>query len=211
MYYFFKLTSNLLLDALLPPTNEVWGKVIFLHLSVILFTGGGVPGQVPLWDQVHPHDQVHPLGPGTPSPWDQVPPGTRYPLPLGPGTPPGTRYINPPQTRYIPRELCMLGDTGNMRPVRILLECILVSCSWSHTTTSCHIFLALGCCKSPLILRWDLFIHEITARHRWLKVWNTCHLSHLLLLFCFLVHSKRRGNKNYSTSRLLCRARIFLS
>ena len=25
---------------LLPPANEVWGKVIFLHLSVILFTGG---------------------------------------------------------------------------------------------------------------------------------------------------------------------------
>ena len=31
--------------SLLPPANEVW--VIFLHLSVILFTGGGVPGQVP--------------------------------------------------------------------------------------------------------------------------------------------------------------------
>ena len=31
----------------LPPANEVWGKVIFLHLSVILFTGGGVPGKVP--------------------------------------------------------------------------------------------------------------------------------------------------------------------
>ena len=29
---------------LLLPANEVWGKVIFLHLSVILFTGGGVPG-----------------------------------------------------------------------------------------------------------------------------------------------------------------------
>ena len=27
--------------SLLPPANEVWGKVIFLHLSVILFTGGG--------------------------------------------------------------------------------------------------------------------------------------------------------------------------
>ena len=30
----------------LPPANEVWGKVIFLlHLSVILFTGGGVVSQ----------------------------------------------------------------------------------------------------------------------------------------------------------------------
>ena len=27
---------------LLPPANDVWGKVMFLHLSVILFTGGGV-------------------------------------------------------------------------------------------------------------------------------------------------------------------------
>ena len=37
-------------EASLPPTNEVWGKVIFLHLFVILFTRGqpgpgvGVPG-----------------------------------------------------------------------------------------------------------------------------------------------------------------------
>ena len=27
---------------LLPPANEVWGKVMFLHLCVILFTGRGV-------------------------------------------------------------------------------------------------------------------------------------------------------------------------
>ena len=37
--------SELLLCRSLPPANEVWGKVIFLHLSVILFTGGClVPG-----------------------------------------------------------------------------------------------------------------------------------------------------------------------
>ena len=40
---------------LLQPANEVWGKVMFLHLSVILFMGGGQwgrhrPGQTPpLW------------------------------------------------------------------------------------------------------------------------------------------------------------------
>ena len=28
-------------ECLLPPANEVWSNVIFLHLSVILFTGGG--------------------------------------------------------------------------------------------------------------------------------------------------------------------------
>ena len=32
LFYWFK--------AFLPPANEVWGKVIFLHLFVILFTGG---------------------------------------------------------------------------------------------------------------------------------------------------------------------------
>ena len=31
-----------MISPLLPPANEVWGKVIFLHLSVILFTGGVV-------------------------------------------------------------------------------------------------------------------------------------------------------------------------
>ena len=40
---YFSVISDWLL---LPPSNEVWGKVIFLHLFVILFTGGRwlVPG-----------------------------------------------------------------------------------------------------------------------------------------------------------------------
>ena len=60
-----------------------WGKVMFLHVSVILFTGGGLPQGI-----------------------------------LG--------YPPPEQTPPL-REQCMLGDTGNKRAVRILLECILVS------------------------------------------------------------------------------------
>ena len=81
-------------EFLLPPTNEVWGKVIFSEACVKnSVQWGGVPGLVPPWDQVHT-----PLGPGTPPPKE--------------GTP--------------PREQCMLGDTGNKRAVRILLECILV-------------------------------------------------------------------------------------
>ena len=97
---------------LLPPTNEVWGKVIFFHLSLILFTKGGVPGQVPPgrytpWagtppGQVHPW-QVHPQAgtrsegtspqAGTPlagTPPKQVHPPGRYPLA---GTPP--RQVHP--------------------------------------------------------------------------------------------------------------------
>ena len=46
-------TTPLRSPSLLPPSNEVWGKVIFLHLSVILFTWGvGVPapgGLLPGW------------------------------------------------------------------------------------------------------------------------------------------------------------------
>ena len=72
-----------------------WGKVMFLQVCVILFTGG-VP------------DQVHPLGPG-------IPP--RPAAPPGPGTHPRpgaplTRYTPPdqmhppdqvhPRTRYTP-------------------------------------------------------------------------------------------------------------
>ena len=33
----------------LQPANEVWGKVMFLHLSVILFTGGVYPSMQ--WDR----------------------------------------------------------------------------------------------------------------------------------------------------------------
>ena len=56
----------------------------------------------------------------------------RYPL----GISPTPRDQLPPQTRYTlwdqvhPPEQCMLGDTGNKRVVRILLECILVHISF---------------------------------------------------------------------------------
>ena len=68
------------------------------------------------------------LGQGYPPPRPGTPPGARY-TPR-PGTPPGTRYtprdqVHPPPLPP-PRELCMLGNTGNKRAVRILLECILV-------------------------------------------------------------------------------------
>ena len=36
---FFQI-NLFVMKGLLPPANEVWGKVIFLHLSVILFTVG---------------------------------------------------------------------------------------------------------------------------------------------------------------------------
>ena len=73
-----------------------------------------------IWDQAPPRTRNHP-GPGTP--------GTRLPIPLGPGPPgadtsPWHQVPAPsPPSRNPPPAQCMLGDTGNKRAVRILLEC----------------------------------------------------------------------------------------
>ena len=94
---------------------------------------GRYPWQVHPPGGYTPQDQVHPPGPGTPprtryTPWHQVHPlaGT----PQDQVNPPGRytpRTSTPPPGRYtLPRQ-CMMGDTGNKRAVRILLECILVS------------------------------------------------------------------------------------
>ena len=110
--------------VLLPPTNDVSDKVIFLCLSVILFTGGEYLGR-------YTPQQVHPLA-GTPpgryppltgTPWQVHLPGRYTPLagtPPQAGTPPGG-YT--PPGRYTP-SACW--DMVNKRVVRILLECILV-------------------------------------------------------------------------------------
>ena len=106
--------------------NEVVAKVISVHLSVILFMGRGVsasvhagippPGSRHPQEQTsarsrHPREQTPPWSRHTPeqtspgsrhTPWEQTPPGSRHP--------PGSR----------------LWHTVNERPVRILLECILV-------------------------------------------------------------------------------------
>ena len=46
---FFHIHTKLAMMALLPPANEVWGKVICLHLSVILSTGGSGPRGCLVW------------------------------------------------------------------------------------------------------------------------------------------------------------------
>ena len=84
-----------------------WGKVMFLHVSVILFTGGNTWAGPPR--QVHPPGrytpcQVHPVA-GTH--WAGTPP--RQVAPQA-GTPPGRH----PLSRYTPRASiswpqCMLG------------------------------------------------------------------------------------------------------
>ena len=125
-------------DSFLLPANEVWGKVILLHLSVILFTGGSTWAGTP-WDRYTPlagtpPGQVTPLGrytplagtpPGRYIPQAGTPPwaGIHTPPPWA-GTPP--RQVHPLGRYTPPQEQCMLGDTGNKRAVCILLEFILV-------------------------------------------------------------------------------------
>ena len=121
-------------------SHDVGNSVVFtgrkrslrrLCFYTCLSVHGRVSGQVhppgkytPLSGQIHPPGQVHPTSwAGTP-PRQVHPPGRYTPQQVhspgrytpGAGTPP-----------TLPREQCMLGDAGNKRAVRILLECILVN------------------------------------------------------------------------------------
>ena len=104
--------------------NEVVAKVIFLHLSVILFTGGVCLSAC--WDTTPQHQTTpqsrHPLE-QTHTPWTRHhPPGTR---------PPWSRpsWHQTPRSRHPPDQTPLgsrLQHTVYERPVHILLECILV-------------------------------------------------------------------------------------
>ena len=88
-----------------------WGKAIFLHVSVILFTGWG--GGIPACTGPDPPLARRP-------PWQTDPPGRQTPWQGDPlaGIPrsPGKETPSPPALR----------DTVNERVVCILLECNLV-------------------------------------------------------------------------------------
>ena len=136
--------------VLLPHANEVWGKVIFLHLSVILFTGGGVPGQV--HPPAGPTGQVHPPSRYT-TPKRYTPPGRYTPWQVHPPQQVQPRTDTPLASTPPPSNVCW--DTVNKRAVRILLECNLV-----HSKSSCFVFFSFlrkkkhtgSLTMSPLIL-----------------------------------------------------------
>ena len=104
----FSDKENISLCFIFTVRNSSCGKVMFLHLSVILFTGGSVWSDTPR--ARHPPGR-HPLG--RYPPWADPPRQTHPPPwqthPLGSHTP--ARWKRPLQ-----------------RTVRILLECILVCC-----------------------------------------------------------------------------------
>ena len=114
----------ILLKCFLPPTNDVWGKVIFSEVCVKNSVhGGGCLSNC--WDTTPPWDQAGtpPDQAGTP-PGQAAPPGIRQ-TPLGPGRPSWDQADPPP-------EQSMLGDTVNERAVCILMECNLVGFNFRH-------------------------------------------------------------------------------
>ena len=109
---------------LLPPANEVRGKVMSLHLCVILFTIGGGVWLPSIHHKLHDQGGLHPVG--------GLPPGG---LPPG-GLPPGGLYpgVLPPGW-FCFRGVCIHGGQvwqtshGILRDMinrRALLECITV-------------------------------------------------------------------------------------
>ena len=112
--------------------NEVVAGVIFLHLFVILFTGG-------VSASLHAGILPRTRPPPKQTPLEQTTPRGRHPradTPCSRHSP--TRADTPPPEQTSPLEQTpppvesRLWHTVNERPVRILLECILVlfSCSF---------------------------------------------------------------------------------
>ena len=156
-------TVHILLECILVTGhNKFVAKVIFLHLFVILFTGGVCLSAC--WDTIPPG--ADPPGADTPRtrPSQSRPPQSRHPPPLGPDplqqiplgpdspgadTPPGpdpTSSRNPPPEQTppwgadTPPPGSRLQHTVYERPVRILLKCILVCFNfwWTHILLRGH-------------------------------------------------------------------------
>ena len=108
--YFTENRSQCLLiwQNVITGRNEVVAKVMFLQASVILSTGG-------VSASVHVGIPPHPPPQGEDTPWGQTPPKSRH-LPVA----------DTPQEQTPAPLGSRLRHTVNERPVRILLECILV-------------------------------------------------------------------------------------
>ena len=85
---------------------EVWKKVMFLHLSVIMFTGAALLARQTMPGKQTPPRKIEPLKEGRPSPGRQTPQEGRHP-PAGRQRAPSPKWLLP-------------------RSVRTRLECILV-------------------------------------------------------------------------------------
>ena len=109
-------------------------KVTFLHVSVILLTGG-VSGEHPPTKENPPRTKETPPDQGEPPPDQGEPPWDQGEPPLDQGEPPPWDQGKPPPDQADPPTPGRtLQHTVNERPVRILLECILVFQVKSQTT-----------------------------------------------------------------------------
>ena len=145
-----------------------WAKVMFLQASVILSTGGRVSAFA-CWDTTLPLEQTPPGSRHHPPP-EQTPPQAQTPSPE-PDPLPRTRP--PPQNQTPPGS--RRQHTVNERPVRILLECILVSSINTLITV-------------PTNISWGVISHNCLLYY---TVSLLCRLGtfcgvifHRLLLFC---------------------------
>ena len=101
--------------CLITGRNEVVAKVIFLHLFVILFTGGVVVSHKALRQtrpgQTHtPSDQAHTPQTRPLPPRPDPSPQTRH------TTPPRTRHTTTPRTRHIPPDQAHPPGPGTPSP-----------------------------------------------------------------------------------------------
>ena len=143
---FIKADTRLKLFRLITGRNEVVAKVIFLLVSVILFTGGvylsacwDKPGPLPRRRHCHPPPMNHPP----------------------------RKEAHPPEGSTPPRKEATPVNTVNERPVRILLECILVCLEWIKISRENLYFTYRDDFSRTLVFVECQYIHkEPPCRHR---------------------------------------------
>ena len=114
LFQLFHFVRGGMVRVSLPPANEVCKGYVFTPVCQS-FCSQGVSAPVhagihiPPWTRGRHHPRTRGRHPPHPLDRRQTPPGSE---------------ANPPAPP--PHQQCMLGDTGNKRAVRILLECILV-------------------------------------------------------------------------------------
>ena len=138
--------------GLLPAATKLGQGNIFTSVCQEFCPQGGGGGSASVHAGMHPSGTrpdppgTRPPRPGTPGPdtpsgpyqihpgsrHPPDPPWTRHPLPQSrpPHPPPGSRHL---RTRHPPPPGSRLQHTVNERPVRILLECILVPNMFNET------------------------------------------------------------------------------
>ena len=142
-------------EACCHPQTRFVKVMFFTRVCHSVHAGGDLPhcmlGYTPTPSPPDQRPKPPPRTRGRYTPWGRhppgseagVPPGTRgrYPPEQTPPPPPRPEAGTPPWTRgRYPLLQCMLGDTGNKRAVRILLECNLVFATYLMWQTSNLIF-----------------------------------------------------------------------